>query len=63
MSSEIQPWYMCKNNELTVYWPTDKTFSVVTKEVPDKLRDELRERLVGHETEYSEVEFQTFRQP
>ncbi|KAF6019239.1 hypothetical protein EB796_022442 [Bugula neritina] len=63
MSSEIKTWYTCANNELTVYWPTDKTFSVVTKEVPDKLRDELRERLVGHETEYSEVELQTLRQP
>jgi len=61
MSAEIETWYTCKNNELTVYWPTDKTFSVATKEVPNKLRDELRERLVGHETEYSNVKFQAPR--
>jgi len=61
MSAEIETWYKCANDELTVYWPTDKTFSVVTKEVPNKLKEELRERLVGQETEYSNVKFQAPR--
>ncbi|KAF6040601.1 hypothetical protein EB796_001092 [Bugula neritina] len=61
MSAEIETWYKCDNDELTVYWPTDKTFSVVTKEVPNKLKEDLREKLVGQETEYSNVKFQAPR--
>lgn len=63
MSVEMQPWYECRNNEMTIYWPTDKTFSVVYKAPPEYLTEELRERLVHNETEISTVRIQTLRQP
>jgi len=64
MSAKMAPLYRgCERNVLTVYWPTDNVYSVDTKEVPDNLRDTLRERLIDHETAYSEIVIQTLDQP
>jgi len=35
--------------ETTAYWPTDKLYSVATKQLPEDMETKLRERLVGNE--------------
>jgi len=62
MSTEMAPSYECQRNVLAVYWPTDNVYSVDTKEVPDDLRNTLKERLGDYETTYSEITVQTLSQ-
>ena len=35
MSTKLQPWYECIDNQLTVMWPTDAAFPEDTKDIPD----------------------------
>jgi len=61
MSTQVPPSYKCRNNNLTAYWPTDKLYSVATKQLPDDMETVLRERLVGNEMSYSSLCIETRR--
>ena len=45
MSTEVQPWYECKDGLMTVKWPTDKVFPVDEKKVPDIFTSPIIKRL------------------
>jgi len=61
MSTQVLPSYKCRNNNLTAYWPTDRLYSVATKQLPEDMETKLRERLVGNEMNYSDLRIQTRR--
>jgi len=58
MSTWVTPFYECRNNNLTAYWPTDKLYSVATKQLPEDMETALRGRLVGNEMSYSNLHIQ-----
>ncbi|KAF6023476.1 hypothetical protein EB796_018208 [Bugula neritina] len=50
MSLTLQPSYKCIDDQLTVYWPTDKIFPPEAKELPKPLADKLQWGIYQSET-------------
>ncbi|KAF6033573.1 hypothetical protein EB796_008121 [Bugula neritina] len=45
ISSKVKPTYVCKQDELTVYWPTDTFLFEDTKEIPGEMEARITDRL------------------
>ena len=45
MSTRLQPWYECNDNQLTVMWPTDDVFPENTKDLPNVYKTPIVELL------------------
>jgi len=55
MSYKLKPWYECRDDRLTIYWPTETVYTADTNESPITLTKMLKKRMATTLLGYSEI--------